>query len=127
MDINLPDVKAEVEAAFARYEKALVTNDVDTLQELFWNSPHTIRYGIGEILYGHAEIGAFRAARSPVGLMRTISRTVITTYGRDCATASTLFHRQTTPGKVGRQMQTWARTPDGWRVVAAHVSVIDAV
>ena len=127
MDINLPDVKAEVEAAFARYEKALVRNDVDTLQELFWNSPHTIRYGIGEILYGHAEIGAFRAARSPVGLMRTISRTVITTYGRDCATASTLFHRQTTPGKVGRQMQTWARTPDGWRVVAAHVSVIDAV
>jgi hypothetical protein len=127
VDINLPDVKAEVEAAFARYEKALVTNDVDTLQELFWNSPHTIRYGIGEILYGHAEIGAFRAARSPVGLMRTISRTVITTYGRDCATASTLFHRQTTPGKVGRQMQTWARTPDGWRVVAAHVSVIDAV
>jgi hypothetical protein len=126
MEINLPEVKAEVEAAFRRYEKALVTNDVDVLQELFWNSPHTIRYGIGENLYGHAEIGAFRAARSPVGLMRTISRTVITTYGRDCATASTLFHRQTTPGKVGRQMQTWARTPDGWRVVAAHVSVIDA-
>jgi hypothetical protein len=126
MEINLPDVKAEVEAAFVRYEKALMTNDVDALQELFWNSPHTIRYGIGENLYGHAEIGAFRAARSAVGLMRTISRTVITTYGRDCATASTLFHRQTTPGKVGRQMQTWARTPDGWRVVAAHVSVIDA-
>jgi hypothetical protein len=126
MEINLPDVKAEVEAAFVRYEKALMTNDVDALQELFWNSPHTIRYGIGENLYGHAEIGVFRAARSAVGLMRTISRTVITTYGRDCATASTLFHRQTTPGKVGRQMQTWARTPDGWRVVAAHVSVIDA-
>jgi hypothetical protein len=126
MDINLPDVKAEVEAAFARYEAALVSNDVDALQALFWASPHTIRYGIGENLYGHDEIGAFRAARSPVGLARTTSRTVITTYGRDFATASTLFHRQTVPGKVGRQMQTWARTPDGWRVVAAHVSVIAA-
>ncbi|HEY0183551.1 MAG TPA: oxalurate catabolism protein HpxZ [Rhodopila sp.] len=126
MDINLPDVKAEVEAAFASYEKALMANDVDALQGLFWDSPHTIRYGIGENLYGHHEIGAFRAARSPVGLARTISRTVITTFGRDFATASTLFHRETVPGKVGRQMQTWARTPDGWRVVAAHVSVIDA-
>ncbi|HEY1412511.1 MAG TPA: oxalurate catabolism protein HpxZ [Rhodopila sp.] len=126
MDINIPAVKAEVEAAFARYEKALVTNDVDTLQGLFWDSPHTIRYGMGENLYGHEEIGAFRAGRSPVGLMRTTSRTVITTFGQDFATASTLFHRETSPGKVGRQMQTWARTPDGWRVVAAHVSVIDA-
>ena len=125
MDINLPAVKAEVEAAFARYEEALITNDVDTLQGLFWNSPHTIRYGIGENLYGYQEIGTFRAARSPVGLMRTTSRTVITTYGNDFATASTLFHRETTPGKIGRQMQTWVRTPDGWRVVAAHVSLID--
>src|ERR1700688_1147616 len=127
MDINLPAVKMEVEAAFALYETALVTNDVDTLQELFWNSPHTIRYGLSENLYGHQEISAFRAARSPVGLARTASRTVITTYGNDFATAATLFHRETTPGKVGRQMQTWARTPDGWRVVAAHVSVIDAM
>src|SRR3954447_26536100 len=126
MEINLPDVRAEVEAAFARYETALVTNDVDTLQALFWNSDLTIGYGIGEILYGYAEIGAFRAARSPVGLARSISRTVITTYGRDYATASTLFHRDTTRGKVGRQMQTWVRMPDGWRIVAAHVSVIDA-
>jgi hypothetical protein len=126
MDINLPEIKAEVEAAFARYETALVTNDVDTLQGLFWDNSHTIRYGIGENLYGYDEIGAFRAARSPVGLARTTSRTVITTFGRDFATASTLFHRETVPGKVGRQMQTWARTPDGWRVVAAHVSVIDA-
>jgi hypothetical protein len=126
MDINIPDVKAEVEAAFARYEAALMSNDVDALQALFWDSTHTIRYGMGENLYGYDEIGAFRAARSPVGLMRTISRTVITTYGRDFASASTLFHRETVPGKVGRQMQTWARTPDGWRVVAAHVSVIDA-
>jgi len=125
MDINLPDIKAEVEAAFARYETALITNDVDTLQALFWNSDLTIRYGINEILHGWEEIGAFRSARSPAGLARRISRTVITTYGRDFATASTLFHRDTIPGKVGRQMQTWARMPEGWRIVAAHVSMID--
>jgi hypothetical protein len=126
MDINLPEIVAEVEAAFARYEAALVGNDTATLQALFWRSPQTIRYGIGEILYGWDEIGAFRAARSPVGLARTISRTVITTYGRAFATASTLFHRGTVPGKVGRQMQTWVRFPDGWHIVAAHVSLIDA-
>ena len=124
MDVNLPEVKAEVEAAFARYETALMANDVDTLQSLFWNSPHTIRYGIGEILYGWEEIGAFRSARSAVGLARVISRTVITTFGRDFATASTLFHRDTMPGSTGRQQQTWARFDDGWRIVAAHVSVI---
>lgn len=124
MDINLPEVKAEVEAAFARYETALMANDVDTLQALFWNSPHTLRYGIGEILHGWDEIGAFRSARSAVGLARTISRTVITTYGKDFATASTLFHRATMPGKAGRQQQTWVRFPDGWHIVAAHVSVI---
>src|SRR5208337_3748553 len=126
MDINLPEVKAQVEAAFATYEAALVGNDVDTLQGLFWDSDLTIRYGAGENLYGYDAIGAFRAARSPVGLARTTSRTVITTFGRDFATASTLFHRDSAPGKVGRQMQTWVRTSDGWRVVAAHVSVIAA-
>jgi hypothetical protein len=125
MDINLPDVRAEVEAAFARYEAALVSNDVATLQELFWRSELTIRYGIAEILYGSDEIAAFRAARLPVGLARRISRTVITTYGRDFATASTLFERDTVPGRIGRQMQTWARLPEGWRIVAAHVSLID--
>jgi Protein of unknown function (DUF3225) len=125
VDIDLPDIKAEVEAAFASYEKALMANDVDALQALFWDSSYTIRYGMAENLYGYDEIGAFRAARSPVGLQRTTSRTVITTFGRDFATASTLFHRATAPGKVGRQMQTWARTPDGWRVVAAHVSMIE--
>jgi hypothetical protein len=124
MDINMPDVKAEVEAAFASYETALVSNDIDTLQRLFWNSELTIRYGTGENLYGIGEIGAFRVARSPAGLARTTSRTVITTFGRDFATAATLFHRSS--GKVGRQMQSWVRMPDGWRVVAAHVSVIDA-
>jgi hypothetical protein len=125
MEINLPEVHAEVAAAFQRYETALVTNDVDTLQALFWDSTLTIRYGINEILHGWQEIGAFRAARSPVGLMRALHRSVIVTYGRDYATASTLFTRPTLPGRIGRQMQTWVRMPEGWRIVAAHVSVID--
>jgi hypothetical protein len=125
MEVNLPDVRAEVEAAFARYEAALVSNDVAVLNELFWVSPLTIRYGGAEILHGHAEIAGFRAARSPVGLARTLERTVIVTYGRDFATASTLFLRDSMPGKVGRQMQTWVRMPEGWRIVAAHVSVIE--
>ncbi|MEA2871162.1 MAG: hypothetical protein QOH67_1138 [Hyphomicrobiales bacterium] len=126
MDIDLPEVVAEVKAAFDRYEQALTSNDVATLNATFRDAPQTIRYGIGENLYGYAEIAGFRAARSPVGLARTISKTVIATYGRDVATASTLFHRATAPGKVGRQMQTWVRFPEGWRVVAAHVSLIDA-
>lgn len=125
MEIDLPDVVAEVTAAFNRYEKALVTNDVAVLDDTFRVDPRTIRYGGAEILYGHDEIAAFRASRAPVGLARTISKTVITAYGRDCAVASTLFYRATLPGKVGRQMQTWVRFPDGWHVVAAHVSVID--
>ena len=125
MDIDLPDVLAEVSAQFARYEKALVSNDVAVLDELFRNDSRTLRYGIGENLYSYSEIMAFRAARPSVGLMRKIARTVITTYGRDTAVASTLFYRETTPGKVGRQMQTWVRFAEGWRIVAAHVSVID--
>ncbi len=125
MEINLPDVVAEVTAAFQRYETALVSNDIATLGELFWRDDRTIRYGIGENLYGYGEIAAFRAARSPAGLARRIFRTVITTYGLDFATASTLFERDTVAGKIGRQMQSWARLPEGWRIVAAHVSVID--
>jgi hypothetical protein len=125
MQIDIPDVKAEVEAAFARYEEALVTNDVGTLEALFWDDPRTIRYGIGENLYGMDAIRAFRRARSPVGLMRRIEKTVITTFGHDFATASTLFYRDGNPGKVGRQQQSWARLAEGWRIVAAHVSVID--
>ena len=124
MDIDLPDVVAEVRAAFETYERALVSNDVETLDALFRDDPRTIRFGSGENLFGYGEIKAFRAGRSPVGLARTLSKTVITAYGRDVATASTLFHRETLPGKVGRQMQTWVRFPEGWRVVAAHVSVI---
>ena len=125
MDIDLPEVVAEVRREFERYEQALVSNDVATLDGLFRDDPRTIRYGGGEILYGYGEIKAFRAARSPAGLARTTSMTVITTYGRDFATASTLFRRTSMPGKVGRQMQTWVRFPEGWRVVAAHVSAID--
>jgi hypothetical protein len=125
MDIDLPEVLAEVSAAFARYEAALVGNDVATLDELFRNDPRTLRYGIGENLYGYDAIQSFRAARSPAGLMRTTARTVITSYGRDTAVASTLFYRDSLPGKVGRQMQTWVRCSEGWRIVAAHVSIID--
>ena len=125
MEIDRPDVVAEVSAAFERYERALVSNDVEALDELFRDDPRTIRYGIRENLYGYREIEAFRSARPPIGLMRKRSRTVITTYGSDFAVASTLFHRESAPGKVGRQMQTWARLPEGWRVVAAHVSLID--
>jgi hypothetical protein len=126
MDIDLPDVVAEVSAAFQRYEKALISNDVAVLGELFRNDPRTIRYGIAENLYGHSEIQAFRGARSPVGLMRRLERTIITAYGPDTAVASTLFYRDTVPGKVGRQMQTWIRFAEGWRIVAASVSLIDA-
>jgi hypothetical protein len=125
MEIDLPEVVAEVTAAFERYEKALVTNDVATLNEIFRKDPRTIRYGGTENLYGHDEIAAFRTGRSPAGLGRTLSKTVISTYGRDHAVASTLFHRPSVAGKIGRQMQTWVRFPEGWRVVAAHVSFID--
>jgi Protein of unknown function (DUF3225) len=125
MDLDLPDVLAEVTEQFARYEKALVSNDVTVLGELFRADSRTIRYGVGENLYGYEAIMAFRAARSPVGLMRTTAKTVITTYGRDTAVASTLFYRDSAPGKVGRQMQTWVRFAEGWKIVAAHVSVID--
>jgi Protein of unknown function (DUF3225) len=124
MEIDMPDVVAEVQGAFDRYEHALVSNDVETLDALFRNDPRTVRFGGTENLFGYEQIKAFRAARSSAGLARTLANTVVTTYGRDFAIASTLFHRATMPGKVGRQMQTWVRFPDGWFVVAAHVSVI---
>ena len=124
MKINDPAVIAEVEAAFMAYEKALNENDVAVLDASFKDAPETIRYGMGENLYGFGEIAAFRSARSPVGLLRTIDRTVITTYGDTMATANTLFRRESMAGKVGRQSQTWVKFPEGWRVVAAHVSAI---
>ena len=123
MLINLPHVLVEMEVAFARYEDALVNNKVDVLDELFWNSPHTLRYGIGENLYGFEAIQAFRASRPSQGLQRTCMNTVITTYGEDFATANTEFQRDGV-ARSGRQSQTWMRTPEGWRVVAAHVSLI---
>jgi Protein of unknown function (DUF3225) len=125
MQVDLPEVLKEVTEQFARYEKALVSNDVAVLDELFRNDPRSLRYGVGENLYGYDAISGFRAARSPVGLGRRTDKTVITTYGRDTAVASTLFYRDSLPGKVGRQMQTWVRFSEGWKIVAAHVSIID--
>jgi len=122
MEIDIPEVHAEVSACFAAYERALVSNDVATLQDLFRRDARTLRYGVGENLYGWEQIAAFRAGRSPVGLARTLQRTVITTYGRDFATANTEFTRD---GRTGRQSQSWVRFPDlGWRIVAAHVSML---
>ena len=123
MEINLPDVVTEVKAAFERYEQALVNNNVAVLDELFWHTDHTIRYGATENLYGYEAIASFRANRSPMGLARTLQNTVITTYGRDFATANTEFVRETTT-KLGRQSQTWIRTPEGWRIACAHVSLL---
>ncbi len=123
MDINLPDVVAEVTAQFARYEDALVSNHVDVLDELFWHSPHTLRYGATENLYGYKAIQAFRAGRPAQGLARVVLKTVITTYGHDFATANIEYQRAGS-AKTGRQSQTWVRTADGWRVVAAHVSLL---
>jgi hypothetical protein len=126
MDVDLPEVVAEVRGAFEQYEKALVSNDITMLDALFRDDARTIRYGATESLYGYDEIKSFRAARSPTGLCRTLSRTVISSYGRNFAVVSTLYERPSAPGKIGRQMQTWVKFPEGWRVVAAHVSLIDA-
>ncbi len=123
MDINLPSIVAEVTAAFERYEAALVSNNVAMLDELFWHSPYTLRYGTTENLYGYEAIAKFRANRASVGLARTLQNTTITTYGSDFATANTEFYRAIS-GQIGRQSQTWLRTSDGWRVVAAHVSLL---
>ena len=123
MEINRPDVLAALTAAFERYERALVGNDVAVLDELFWDSPNTLRYGVGENLYGIEAIRAFRSARPATGLARSVLRTQLTTYGEDFATTHIEFQREggTRPG---RQTQTWMRTPAGWRVVSAHVSLL---
>lgn len=125
MTIDDPQTKAEVEAAFADYERALVANDVEALDRFFLPSEAAIRFGGSENLFGYEAIKAFRAARSPAGLARKLEKTRIVAYGRDCAVAATLFRRDSAPGKIGRQMQTWVRFPAGWRIVAAHVSIID--
>jgi hypothetical protein len=123
MDINRPDVLAEVTAAFDRYERALVSNDVATLDALFWNDPRVLRYGPAENLYGFGQIAGFRSARSPLNLERTIVRKVITTFGVDFATANVEFLRPPST-TLGRQSQVWAKMPDGWKVVAAHISTL---
>ena len=124
-EINAPQIVAEVTAAFEEYEKALTGNDVAVLDRLFWNSPHTVRYGATENLHGYDEIKSFRAARSAAGLARDLQSTVVTTFGRDFATVSTQFTRKGS-ARIGRQSQAWVRMPDGWRIVAAHVSLMDA-
>ncbi|MFN9029245.1 MAG: oxalurate catabolism protein HpxZ [Betaproteobacteria bacterium] len=123
MTLNEPAVLAEMQAVFARYEDALTNNKVDVLDELFWDSPTTVRFGIFENLYGYDAIKAFRAGRSPAGLRRTLHNTVITTYGDNFATAMTEF-RRAGGTKLGRQSQTWMKTEQGWRCVAAHVSLM---
>lgn len=123
MQINDPDVVAEVRAVFERYEAALLANDNATLLGMFLDHPDTVRYGVGENQHGYAEIAAFR--RSQAAFTRTLGDTVVMTYGRDCATVSTLFRRPDLPGEIGRQTQAWVRTDRGWRVAAAHVSMID--
>ncbi|BAY43846.1 hypothetical protein SAMD00079811_14330 [Scytonema sp. HK-05] len=125
LQMNIPEVVEEVKAAFKRYEQALVTNDITVLDELFFNSPSTIRYGAGEESIGYQAIQDFRKGRNPSNLSRDLQNTIITTYGDDFAVASTEFTRTTSLNKLGRQQQTWVRTCEGWRIVAAHVSTRD--
>jgi hypothetical protein len=122
MEINNPNVLAEVTASFKRYQDAIVANDIAVLNELFWDNSLTIRYGTAENLYGHVEIAGYRAARNPAGLARVIGKTVVTAYGSDTATTNIEFTRS---GRRGRQSQAWVRMPEGWRIVAAHVSYMD--
>lgn len=123
MIINDPDTLREVEAAFARYEAALMTNDIEAMDTLFWNDPLTIRYGPGENLYGFDAIAAFRIGRVGGSPQRTLANTVITTFGRDFATANTEFQR-VGAANPGRQSQAWARIDNQWRIVSAHVSLL---
>lgn len=119
--VDLPEVLDELRAVFEQYEQALVSNDVRALDRLFHDSPATLRYGLGENLYGYAEIAAFRAGRDARGLARSIRRRSFSTFGQDFGVASIEFTRDGEP-RVGRQTQTWVRFAEGWRVVAAHVS-----
>lgn len=125
MEVNLPEIVQEVTDAFARYEAALIGNDVEILDALFWHSAHVVRFGVTENLFGHAQILAFRKARPSQGLERILQNTVITTFGRDFATANTEFTRAPSD-RIGRQSHSWARMPDGWKIVAAHVSRLEA-
>lgn len=121
MEINIPEIVAEVTEAFEAYEQALGTNDLDTIDGLFWDSPLTLRYGPNGTLLSHAAISAFRRARDITGVERTLKNTHITTFGRDFAVANTESDRPSSD-VTGRQAQTWVRMPEGWRIVSAHVS-----
>jgi hypothetical protein len=123
IEINIPEIVAEVTEAFMRYERALIANDIAELDALFWQSPHTLRYGIGENLYGYDAIAAFRSGRPLIDLTRRLMNTVITTYGRDTATVNTEFQRVGATAS-GRQSHVWLRTAVGWQVAAAHVSLL---
>ena len=125
MHINQPDVHAEVTASAMRYERAFVANDIPVLDELFWRSEHTIRYGATEVLYGAEEIAAFRRARGAKELARTIRRLVVTTFGAEFAIVNLEFEREGT-STIGRQSQGWVRMAEGWRVVSAHISSMPA-
>jgi hypothetical protein len=118
-----PATLAEVTEAFHRYEVALLRHDVDLLDAMFLPSDQTVRYGVAEVQHGIEEVRRFRATQAPFD--RSLSRTVISSFGSDVAVASTLFHRPDTPGKTGRQTQTWVRTRAGWQIAAAHVSMMD--
>ena len=122
MEINNPQVLAEVSVQFQRYQDAVISNDIAVLNELFWDNALTLRYGAGENLYGHAAIAGYRSARNPAGLAREETKRVVTSYGRDYATTNIEFTRS---GRHGRQSQAWARMSEGWRIVAAHVSYMD--
>jgi len=122
-EINIPEVVAEVTAAFMAYERALVTNDVAVLDAMFWKSPNTLRFGIAENLYGYPAIASFRSNRPAIDLTRDLKNTIIVSYGRDFATANTEFQRVGS-SVTGRQSHVWIRTDEGWRIAAAHVSLM---
>ena len=122
MEINKPAVLAEITKQFNRYQQAIIDNDIAVLNELFWNNTLTLRYGTGENLYSHSEIAAFRGARDPRSVQRIVGKSVVTSYGHDAATTNIEFTRA---GRKGRQSQAWIRMPEGWRIVAAHVSYRD--
>ena len=122
MEINNPQALTELSEQFNRYQQAIIDNDIAVLNELFWNNTLTIRYGTGENLYGHAEIASYRGARDPKSVVRVVGKSVITSYGHDAGTTNIEFTRA---GRNGRQSQTWMRMPEGWRIVAAHVSYRD--
>ena len=125
VEVNLADVLAELSAAFEAYERALQSNDIEGLNQLFWDSPLTLRYGVKELLYSHADIARFRRERGPADQRRSLRNTRITTFGRDFGVANTEY-LPSGSDRVGRQSQTWVRTDQGWRIVSAHVSFLNS-